>query len=63
MHERNIRNRVKRTRDKDMTSLHFVITFEFINKETVTSNIVTGNKPNFDTFCRFRFEIDEFAIK
>jgi len=33
-----------------------------MNNETITSNIVSGSTPSFNTFCRFRFKVDEYSI-
>jgi len=39
-----------------------VLTLDFMNNETITSNIVSGSTPSFNTFCRFRFKVDEYSI-
>mmetsp|Transcript_57841 Transcript_57841/g.125769 ORF Transcript_57841/g.125769 Transcript_57841/m.125769 type:complete len:230 (+) Transcript_57841:1158-1847(+) len=60
--DKNIREKVKMTHNKDISNFQSVVTLDFMNNETITSNIVTGSSPNFNTFCRFRFKVDEFAI-
>jgi len=60
--DKNIREKVKMAHNKDISNFQTVVTLDFMNNETITSNIVSGSNPNFNTFCRFRFKVDEFAI-
>lgn len=62
MKEQLIKERIKMVYGKELTTFQSVLTLDFMNNETITSNIVTGNKPSFNTFCRFRFKVDEFAV-
>jgi len=62
LREKQIREKVSMTFQKNITSFQSVLTLDFMNNETITSNIVSGSAPTFNTFCRFRFKVDEFAV-